>query len=161
MKIGKFYINKNTRSIVVCTGLHKNGENFSGVVIETTKGSHYLGFTYDSWNRNNFEECILNPNLESNGSYNIPDGCKVTIKDNKVIVEDNIEYYRSYFQSTSIEEYTRIKRGEMIQVRVYSDDDIDVLFREISYFNRNDLGEHISEDVFMEKYNKALNKIIL
>ena len=165
MEVGKFYRGKYTHSIIMCTGLNKDGVNFSGTIIEIGDGSidsmNYVGATSDYWACASFEECSFKSNLENNSSYNIPDGCTATIKENKVVIKDKIEYYKSCLTSSSSIVYTRIKKRDIVKFRVYSDGDIDIFFRKYGCSNDNDLGEPISEDVFTKEYNKVLNKMKL
>lgn len=54
MIIGKLYISKASKTIVKCLDVYK-GDSFRGVVVEGNS-SYNIGYIYDEWNKEAFEE---------------------------------------------------------------------------------------------------------
>ena len=99
MEVGKFYKSKKSKAIVVCTGSITK-RVFSGTVVDGGLAGDDIGYSSYRWSVPSFKLFDINntTGLKEGITYNIPKGCKATIKDGKVSIENNTKYYKHEFE---------------------------------------------------------------
>lgn len=101
-EVGKLYKSKIGSLVVICKkGTPFDKDSFCGeVVIPSEFWS--IGATNNDWRKDSFELYNDTVTLQNGHKYSIPKGCKATIKDDVVIIEEDIEYSKSETEGATV-----------------------------------------------------------
>lgn len=162
MDKGKLYKSVCNGLVVKCT-IASSGDFFGGVVVERGESEYLVGQHYNGWFCPAFKEYTpAQTNVLTNGRvYDIPRGCKATVKNGQVLIESGTKYIKHNLEDFTI--YSRhISGGKTTIVTFYCHGDV-VVERslEMSSADISDCGKEIDEDVFVDAYKRALKNLEL
>ena len=162
-EVGKLYISKDKDVIVKCTNpIGCNGVSFEGVVVNDNY-LYLVGTDSCEWSKPYFEEyhepreTVIT--LQNGYKYNIPKGCKATITDNVIEIEEDIRYLKwtngkksKYFRASS-------DKCLVVSKNEYQSNVIWILDSYTAY-NSNEVVNSTKEE-FETAYNKAMEVLKL
>lgn len=160
-EVGKLYISKGEGVIVKCTNV--GGDYyFAGVVVNNDDcyGKYYAT---DGWIKckfkpyNELKETVIT--LQNGHKYNIPKGCKATITDDVIEIEEDIRYLK--WSNGKKSKYFRVSPDKRLVVSK-NENQPNVIWSLDSYatYNSNEVVNSTKEE-FEEVYNKAMEALKL
>ena len=154
MEKGKFYKSEEVGIIVMCLKKENESNEFYGIVIYSESEKYITGYESYGWNASTFEpyEPILK--IVNGGTYDIPEGCIATVKDNKLTIKNEVKYYYELWCEYSM--YMRVERDNLIIIKVYPDGKSIVSFEKGFKGSINKRPLH--SEKFLEIYNKYAPK---
>ena len=159
MESGKFYKSTIGGIVVFCTSV-LDDEIFAGVVIDSGRTDIRVGFvSYEGnhFHQHSFKEYAPVQVLVNGCAYDIPEGCKATIKNGKVSVEHSVDYKKKKWNDLT--RYIMVKPGKNISIDMFGNEFVKITMdiNEASY----DCYDRSSKEEFMKNYNKALKALEL
>lgn len=156
MEVNKLYKSVYNGVVVKCTSTG-NYNLFGGVVVQADNSKFKVGYVGDSWLCEAFEEYAPAQTLAEGQIYDIPKGCKATIKNGKVSVEHSVDYKKKEW--SDLTRYIMVKPGKNISIDMFGNEFVKITMdvNEDSY----DCYDRSSKEEFMKNYNKALKALEL
>lgn len=162
-EVGKLYISKDKDVIVKCTNpIGCNGVSFEGVVVNDN-GSYSRGTSSDEWSKPYFieyhesKEAVIT--LQNGHKYNIPKGCKATITDDVIEIEEDVRYLK--WTNGKKSKHFRVSSDKCLVVSK-NEYQSNVIWSLDSYatYNSNEVVNSTKEE-FEEAYNESIEALKL
>ena len=160
-EVGKLY--RGINNIVKCiSNVGATTDHFTGVLYNIDRGS----LTEILICKNNWEKCRFKPytepketavTLQNGHKYNIPKGCKATITDDVIEIEEDVVYKKCLFRLSVA--YVRLSNTPTIVV-IDNSGSYTVKNVPITYTNDTPV-EDITKEEFETAYNKAMEVLKL
>lgn len=162
-EVGKLY--RGINNIVKCiSNVGATTDHFTGVLYNIDRGS----LTEILICKNNWEKCRFKPynelketviTLQNGHKYNIPKGCKATITDDVIEIEEDIRYLK--WSNGKKSKYFRVSSDKCLVVSK-NENQPNVIWSLDSYatYNSNEVANSTKEE-FEEAYNKAMEALKL
>lgn len=157
-EVGKLYKNASNGAVVKCTIANgwKTGY-FAGVLVNKGASTLSEGAEFADWNKGCFEEYHepkeVITTLQNGHKYSIPKGCKATIEDGFVIIEEDIRYYK--FKFNTYNTYFKCTAECIIYVTIYKDGRVEISSHTSGNFNHTFFNKSTKEE-FEKAFNKAM-----
>lgn len=162
-EVGEYYKSKFNNIIVRCINPRgRSNGSFEGV-IANHNGPSFSGGISDEWSKSYFEEyhepkeTVIT--LQNGHKYNIPKGCKATITDNVIEIEEDIRYLK--WSNGKKSKYFRVSSDKCLVVSK-NENQPNVIWSLDSYttYNSDEVVNSTKEE-FEEVYNKAMEALKL
>lgn len=163
-EVGKLYKNTSNGSVVKCVIVNGlKGDYLAGVLMDKATNPWREGVEFTDWPEGTFEE-YHEPKetavtLQNGHKYNIPKGCKATITDDVIEIEEDIRYLK--WSNGKKSKYFRVSSDKCLVVSK-NENQPNVIWSLDSYatYNSNEVVNSTKEE-FEEVYNKAMEALKL
>ena len=156
MEKGKFYKSEEVGLIVMCLKKESESNEFYGIVIYSESEKYIAGYESYGWNASTFEPYEPIFKIVNGGTYDIPEGCIATVKDNKLTIENEVKYYYELFSDHTA--YVKVDGDRSIVIKAYFDNkDTNSISFEKGIKN-NFYKKPLNSDKFLEMYSKYAPK---